>query len=695
MPFLWKQLFSSSSIITRSIHQNLSRRSCYLQTFPQSRHFFLPKVPPRTQHQYNYFPQSFQLSGGGPIFPLYHQKHNFHTGELLNFAAMPPISQNLAVEKMEEFIKANEVMVFSKSYCPFCKKVKALFTDLGINYHAYELDLIDPDEAALLQAALKEKSGMSTVPNVFIKGNHIGGCDDTFKKHQQVGLLNVLKGSNDMDSTAGESSSYDYDLIVIGGGSGGLAASKEAAKLGKKVAVCDFVKPTPVGTTWGLGGTCVNVGCIPKKLMHQSALLGTALDDSRAFGWNIPEDGKAHDWPAMVEAIQNYIASLNWGYRVALKDAKVTYLNEFAEFVNDRTINTTNKKGKTQQVTAQNFIVAVGGRPRYPDIPGALEFGITSDDLFSLPHNPGKTLCIGASYIALECAGFLAGVGIESTVMVRSILLRGFDQQISGMIGEHMSEHGVKFLNGWVPTSIVKLEEGTPPRLLVTAKESDGQGTMELEVNTVVFAIGRDPCTKDLHLDAAGVKLSSKSGKIYTNDSDQSNVNHIYAIGDVAESRPELTPVAIQSGVLLARRLFGGSQVLTDYINVPTTVFTPLEYGCIGISEEDAINKYGGDDIEVYHTNFQPLECTLPKRDENKCYTKLVCVKSENERVVGFHYLGPHAGEVTQGFGLGIKLGATKNDFDSLIGIHPTTAETFTTMGITKSSGLNAQKTGC
>jgi len=191
------------------------------------------------------------------------------------------------------------------------------------------------------------------------------------------------------------------------------------------------------------------------------------------------------------------------------------------------------------------------------------------------------------------------------------------------------------------------------------------------------------------------VKMSSKSGKIYTNEKDQSNVSHIYAIGDVAEGRPELTPVAIQSGILLAKRLFAESQVLTDYVNVPTTVFTPLEYGCVGLSEEAAIEKYGEADIEVYHTNFQPLECTLPKRDENKCYAKLVCVKSENERVVGFHYLGPHAGEVTQGYGLGVRMGATKNDFDSLIGIHPTTAETFTTMGITKASGESAEKKGC
>jgi len=298
----------------------------------------------------------------------------------------------------------------------------------------------------------------------------------------------------------------------------------------------------------------------------------------------------------------------------------------------------------------------------------------------------------------LECAGFLAGIGVESTVMVRSILLRGFDQQVAGMIGEHMGEHGVKFLNGWIPTAITKLADGTNgglPRLLVTAKDTAGTGSMEMEVNTVVFAIGRDPCTPNLKLQNAGVELSSKTGKVLTNEADQSNIPNIYAIGDVAENRPELTPVAIQAGILLAKRLYAGSKVLTDYDKVPTTVFTPMEYGCCGLSEEDAEAKYGANNIEVYHTAFQPLECAVPKRDENRCYAKLIVNKLENERVVGFHYLGPNAGEITQGFAVAIKLNATKDVFDNLIGIHPTCAEIFTTLTITKSSGLSALKTGC
>jgi thioredoxin reductase (NADPH) len=497
-----------------------------------------------------------------------------------------------------------------------------------------------------------------------------------------------------IENGATNANQFEYDLVVIGGGSGGLAASKEAAKLGKKVAVCDFVKPSPAGSSWGLGGTCVNVGCIPKKLMHQSALLGQALSDATAFGWKFSET-PVHSWETLVEGVQNHIGSLNWGYRVALKQANVTYLNEFAEFVDDHTILTTNKKSKQRQITSKEFLIAVGGRPRYPDIPGALEYGITSDDLFSLPYNPGKTLCIGASYIALECAGFLAGIGIDTTVMVRSILLRGFDQQIANMIGEHMETHNVRFLRGWIPVSLEKVEDGTPAKLLVKYKSAETGEIQEDYYNTVVFAIGRDPCTPNLNLQKAGVALSPKTGKVLTNEADQSNIPNIYAIGDVAENRPELTPVAIQSGILLAKRLYAGSKVLTDYDKVPTTVFTPLEYGCCGLSEEDAIAKYGENNIEVYHTSFQPLECVIPKRDENKCYAKLIVNKEENERVVGFHYLGPNAGEITQGFAVAIKLNATKDVFDSLIGIHPTCAEIFTTLTITKSSGVSAMKTGC
>merc|ERR1712112_629546 len=545
-------------------------------------------------------------------------------------------------------------MVFSKTTCPFCTKIKQLFESLKIEYEVLELDQIS--DGADVQAALLEKSGQRTVPNVYINGEHVGGCDDTLKLHSENKLLSMVqKGAHN----------FDYDIIVIGGGSGGLAASKEAARLGKKVAVCDFVVPSPAGTTWGLGGTCVNVGCIPKKLMHQAALLGESVKDAKSFGWNVDKAQVNHDWAKMVEEVQNHIGGLNWGYRVALREKQVDYLNEYAEFVDANTLRTVNKKGKERTVSAQQFILATGGRPKYPEIPGA-EFGISSDDLFSLPHSPGKTLLVGASYIALECAGFLAGVGCDATVMVRSILLRGFDQQMANKIGEYMEEHGVNFIRECVPTKIEKIEEGNPGKLKVHAKYNDGTEFVD-EFNTVIFAIGRDACTANMGLDKIGVALNPKNGKVLHDAAEKTNVGNIFAIGDVLDGKPELTPVAIQAGKLLARRL----------------------------SEEDAIEQFGEENLEVYHQNFWPLEWTVAHRPENNCYLKLICNKLQSEKVVGFHYLGPNAGEVTQGFGMALKMGATKADFDNLIGIHPTTAETFTTLAITKSSGVDASATGC
>jgi len=581
---------------------------------------------------------------------------------------------------VDQLVADHTVMVFSKTTCPFCTKIKAMFAEKSIKIEVLELDQLS--NGSEVQAALLEKTGQRTVPNVFIRGKHIGGHDDTMKLVAEEKLMPLV---------AAESHSFDYDILVIGGGSGGLAASKEAARLGKKVAVCDFVKPSPAGSTWGLGGTCVNVGCIPKKLMHQAALLGEATKDAKAFGWGV--DKADHSWTKMVEEVQNHIGGLNWGYRVALREKNVTYLNEYVTFVDKNTVVTTNKKGKERTVTAAKFILATGGRPRYPAIPG-VELAISSDDLFSLPHAPGKVLLVGASYIALECAGFTAGMGYDTTVMVRSIFLRGFDQQMANKIGEYMEEHGVNMVRECVPTSIERIEEGSPGKVRVHAKYNDGTEYSD-EFNTVIFAIGRDACTQGIGLDKVGVELNPKNGKVVHDAEERTSVDTIYAIGDVLDDKPELTPVAIQAGKLLARRLCGVSEARTDYDMVCTTVFTPLEYGVCGLAEEEAVQQYGEEDIEVYHSNFWPLEWTVAHRPENACYAKLVCVKSQKEKVVGFHYLGPNAGEVTQGYGMALKMGATKADFDDLIGIHPTTAETFTTMEITKRSGVDASASGC
>lgn len=517
---------------------------------------------------------------------------------------------------------------------------------------------------------------------------------------------NCDKGNKNMAPLNGQcKDKFDYDLVVIGGGSGGLASSKEAVKYGKRVALIDFVKPTPKGTTWGIGGTCVNVGCIPKKLMHEAALQAEQANELHYYGWTL-SDGKPisthgknanmkFNWEELVERIQNNIKSSNWKYRVELREKKVEYINAYAKFVDKHTLELENKKGEKSQITSENFIIATGERPKYPeDCEGAKEHSITSDDLFSLPYNPGKTLVVGASYVALECAGFLAGLGNDVTVMVRSILLRGFDQEMAEKVGAYMAKRGVKFLRPCVPKKIEKIRDGEPGMFRVTASDGSKHNIVD-DYNTVLFAIGREPCTKGIGLEKVGVKLNPKTGKVPTKH-EQTNVDNIYALGDILETRTELTPVAIDAGLLLARRLYGGSKETMDYVNIPTTVFTPNEYGCVGLSEEDAIKKYGADNIEVFHGHFKPFEKGIvEERDVLDYYGKLICVINENMRVVGFHYLGPNAGEVTQFAALALKFKATKEDFNKLVGIHPTSAELFTNMTVTKRSGLSPVPQGC
>ncbi|KAF1401782.1 Thioredoxin reductase 3, partial [Eudyptula minor] len=612
---------------------------------------------------------------------------------------MPPPGQTQLPDwdglklRVRTLISSHRVMIFSKSYCPYCNKVKELFRSMHVEYYALELDVTA--DGPSIQQVLAELTNQRTVPNVFVNGTHIGGCDSTYQAYHDGSLQKLLGDSQDAEP-------YDYDLIIIGGGSGGLACSKEAAALGKKVMVLDYVVPTPLGTSWGLGGTCVNVGCIPKKLMHQAALLGQALQDSRKYGWQYEQQVK-HNWEIMVEAIQNYIGSLNWGYRVSLREKSVTYLNSYGEFIEPHKIKATNRKGQVSYHTAETFVLATGERPRYLGIPGDKEYCITSDDLFSLPYCPGKTLVVGASYVALECAGFLAGLGLDVTVMVRSILLRGFDQEMAEKVGAYMETHGVKFIRKFVPVilslqifiQVEQLEEGMPGRLKVTAKSTEGPEIFEEEYNTVLIAVGRDACTRNIGLETIGVKINEKNGKVPVNDEEQTNVPYVYAIGDILDGKLELTPVAIQAGKLLARRLYGGSSTKCDYINVPTTVFTPLEYGSCGLAEERAVEEYGKQNLEVYHSLFWPLEWTVPGRDNNTCYAKIICSKHDNNRVIGFHVLGPNAGEVTQGFAAAIKCGLTKELLDETIGIHPTCGEVFTTMDITKSSGQDITQRGC
>lgn len=335
--------------------------------------------------------------------------------------------------------------------------------------------------------------------------------------------------------------------------------------------------------------------------------------------------------------------------------------------------------------------------PMEADVPGARQYSITSDDLFSLKRAPGKTLIVGASYIALECAGFLMEMGFETKVAVRSILLRGFDRQCAEKIGSNMENMGCIFYRECVPTRIVKTEEG---KLRVEFNNST-YGTEEFD--TVIYAAGRLPQINGLGLDNAGIAKNA-SGKIVCDSSEQTSVAGIYAIGDTVQGRPELTPVAIRAGELLARRLFANRKELMDYTNIATTVFTPVEYGCCGLSEEDAIAKYGEANVETYLFEFNPVEVSAAhwRKAESVIVdeydvdmppinlSKLVCVQNgdrTSQKVVGFHCVGLNAGETTQGYALAIKAGITKEQFDEVVGIHPTDAESFHTMTVTRRSG--------
>ena len=489
----------------------------------------------------------------------------------------------------------------------------------------------------------------------------------------------------------GVGGSYDYDLVVVGGGSGGLSCARQAAKLGAKVAILDFVKPSPQGTAWGLGGTCVNVGCIPKKLMHTAALLKGAADDAKAYGWSVP-DGLEHSWDTLVDAVGSHIGSLNWGYRTALRDEGIDYKNELGSIVDAHTVKGVSRKKVETLYSAKYIVIAVGGRPYVPeDVPGALEHAITSDDIFWRFDPPGKTLCVGASYVALEIAGFLTGLGYDTTVAVRSILLRGFDQGMAEKVGKYMEHEGTTFKRPVVVDSIAK-DEASGKLKVVLKSRTDGT-TEEEEYDTVLFATGRKADTANLGLENVGIVPDAKTGKIAVDEAEATCVDSIFALGDVIDQL-ELTPVAIAAGRLLASRLFDGKTTLMNYTNIPTAVFTPLEYGAVGLSEEDAAAEYGIDNIEVFHTYPQVLEHTIPHREENQVYAKLI-VRKADDVVIGVHYAGPNAGEVIQGLGIAVMAGATKAMFDATVGIHPTIAEEFTSMEITRASGKSALRTGC
>eukprot|EP01016_Furgasonia_blochmanni_P050690 TRINITY_DN786_c0_g1_i8.p1 TRINITY_DN786_c0_g1~~TRINITY_DN786_c0_g1_i8.p1 ORF type:complete len:525 (+),score=113.49 TRINITY_DN786_c0_g1_i8:457-2031(+) len=521
---------------------------------------------------------------------------------------------------------------------------------------------------------------------------------------------------------------------------------QEANKLGLKTILFDFVDPSTQGTTWGLGGTCVNVGCIPKKLMHQASLHGENVLATRDYGWNfgklndpmIEDDEELHKnfishfkWEKLVQSVQTYIKSLNFGFRSELREVGIPYVNAMAAFWDKNTLIYTNKKADLQKafesnqiddslgkITADNIIIATGGRPTFLTDEMCLncaKYAISSDDLFSLKKPPGKTLVLGGGYIGIECAGFLAGLGFPVTLMNRSRPLRIYDKDCSDVVLNYMKEiQKIEIIPNALPYEIQKNEE--TGKLLIKWRESGDGPERQEEFDTFLVAIGRTANTRSLNLERAGVVINERNLKVkggYNNEFEQTSVSNIYALGDVLDQAPELTPVAIKSGRFLAHRIAERrknpdakmedmKKYLMNYEQIPTTIFSPIEYGFVGLSEEEARKKYGDENIECYHSTFTPLEESVLTRMNKeamyirkKSYAKLVVNKLDDERVLGVHFVGPNAGEVIQGYAVALRANVTKRVFDDTIGIHPTTSEEFTLMRITKSSGESSEKTSC
>ncbi|WP_308367831.1 MULTISPECIES: glutathione-disulfide reductase [unclassified Microbulbifer] len=445
-------------------------------------------------------------------------------------------------------------------------------------------------------------------------------------------------------------SEFEFDLFVIGAGSGGVRAARMAAAAGMRVAVAEDRY---------MGGTCVNVGCVPKKLFVYASSYSESFEDSAAYGWR----GKTadFDWPILRDNNAAEITRLNGIYRNLLANAGVLVVDGRARVeglhqvaVDDRVY------------TAERILVATGSWPYVPEFPGR-EYAITSNEIFSLETFPRRILVVGGGYIAVEFAGIFAGLGAETHLSYRrDLFLRGFDRDIREFVRDEIGKKGVRLHFNHRIEAIEKQDDGS---LLVRA---DGGGA--LAVDTVLYATGRVANTRGLGLEALGVVLH-RDGTISVDDNFRTSVPSIYALGDVT-GEPQLTPVALAEAMALVKHLQTGQPAEIDYNHIPTAVFCQPNIGTVGLSEEEA--RDSGISVVVYKSDFKPMRHTVSGRDE-RTLMKLV-VDADTDRVVGVHMVGPDAGEIIQGMAVALKAGATKAVFDQTIGIHPTAAEEFVTM---------------
>ncbi|MCG3730625.1 glutathione-disulfide reductase [Vibrio cincinnatiensis] len=446
-----------------------------------------------------------------------------------------------------------------------------------------------------------------------------------------------------------------FDYLCIGGGSGGIASANRAAMYGAKVALIEAKD---------LGGTCVNVGCVPKKVMWHGAQVAEALHlYAKDYGFDV--DVKGLDWSTLIKNRQAYIGRIHQSYDRVLGNNKVNVIRGFARFVDEKTVEVNGK-----QYSADHILVAVGGRPSIPTIPGA-EYGIDSNGFFELTEQPKRVAVVGAGYIAVEIAGVLHALGTETHLFVRKESpLRSFDPMIIDTLTEVMKNEGPTLHTHSIPKEVVK--------------EADGSLTLHLEngysqnVDTLIWAIGRHPATDEINLAVTGVETTER-GYIKVDQYQNTNVPGIYCVGDIMQGGIELTPVAVKAGRQLSERLFNNKpEAKMDYDLVPTVVFSHPPIGTIGLSEPDAIAKYGAEQVKVYTSSFTAMYTAVTSHRQ-PCKMKLVCAGPE-ETVVGLHGIGYTVDEMIQGFAVAMKMGATKADFDSVVAIHPTGSEEFVTM---------------
>ncbi|KAJ5596834.1 Glutathione reductase [Penicillium hetheringtonii] len=477
---------------------------------------------------------------------------------------------------------------------------------------------------------------------------------------------------NKASSTMAPVDVQQYDYIVLGGGSGGSGSARRAAGwYGAKTLIVESGRS---------GGTCVNVGCVPKKMTWNFATINETLEMAKHYGYDIPKDVKIN-YTQFKNTRDAVIKGLNGAYERNWNREGIDLVHGRARFVETKVIEVANEDGSVSRFTAPHILIATGGRPNIPKVPGA-EHGITSDGFFELEELPPKVAVVGAGYIAVELAGVMNASDVETHMFIRGEhFLRKFDPMVQKTMTDRYEAAGVNLHRQHSGFKEVQLlRDGKGKDRLIKLISHDGS---ELEVNELLWAVGRAPEVEDLHIDIPGITLSS-SGHIVVDEYQNTNVEGVYAIGDVT-GQAELTPVAIAAGRQLGNRIFGPPELKhskLSYENIPTVVFSHPEVGVTGLTEPEARQRYGDDKIKIYHTKFTNMYYSVAPPEEkakNPTEMKLICAGPQ-EKVVGLHILGLGVGEMLQGFGVAVKMGATKQDFDSCVAIHPTSAEELVTL---------------